>query len=367
MEKVSLKYNVESFLYKQILKPVCFSFEPEKVHNSFVKIGKSLGSYKLSKKVTSALFNYQNPMLEQDILGIHFKNPIGLSAGFDKNAELIDIMGDIGFGFVEVGSITAKECKGNNGVRLKRVPERNSLLVNLGLNNIGADAIKKKLMGKRYDIPFGVSIAYTNCKENSIDNNAIKDYIYSLRKLKDIGNYFTINISCPNTYGGQPFTRVEAYRKLITEVGKIKINKPIFLKISPDLNRKTIDEILNISYEYGIKGIVCTNLTKKHDFSKGGMSGKYLEEKANELLKYVYKKNKENNYGFVLVGVGGVFSANDAYKKIKLGANLVQLITGMIYNGPQLISEINRNIVKMLKEERYKNITEVVGIDNKQS
>ena len=319
----------------------------------------------ITKKLTSKLFNYQHPSLEQKILGIKFKNPIGLSAGFDKNADLINIMGSVGFGFVEIGSVTAHPFEGNPGTRLKRIVDKESLYVNIGLKNEGSLTIKNKLKNKKFKIPYGINIAKTNCKENVAPKNAIKDYIFSLKTLKSFGSYFTINISCPNAFGGQPFTSPELYSSLLYEIEKLKIKKPVFIKLSPDLNKKQIDSILEISENYSISGFICTNLTKKRLKNTGGYSGKLVEKSSNNLLSYVYKKLKNKNKKYILIGSGGISSTEDAFKKISLGANLVQLITGMIYQGPSLIGKINYDLVKILEKKGFKSISEAVGSANK--
>lgn len=365
MEKIiSFRNKINRVIYKNILKPILFKFDPEKMHNLFISIGKLLGSNTITKSLTSLTFNYQNPALEQKILGIRFRNPLGLSAGFDKNADLPEIMEKIGFGFLEVGSITAKQCEGNKGIRLKRLPERKSIWVHLGLNNKGADEISKKLRYRKFNLPVAISIAKTNCKETVDNKEGIMDYIYTLKKFESqkIGDFFVLNISCPNSYGGQPFHKPELYNLLLKEVVKLKIKKPIFVKLSPDISRKNIDNIIKISYKYRISGFICSNLTKDHEFGKGGLSGKAVEDKSNNLIRCIYKKT---NGDFMLIGVGGVFSAEDAYKKIKAGANLISLITGMIYEGPQLISEINQDLVKLLNKDGFSSIKEAIGADVK--
>ncbi len=344
----------------KIVKRIAFKYDPEKVHNFFIRTGKRLQESKTSRRVLRAFYSYKNKKLEQNLCGIKFVNPIGLSAGFDKNAEIINTISDVGFGFTEVGSITAKSCKGNDGIRLRRLPEEKSLWVNFGLNNHGSDEISKRLRGKKFSIPVGISVAKTNCKETVDLNVGVEDYIYTLKNFNflDIGTYFTINISCPNAYGGLPFTKPEYYEALLKKVVKLKIRKPIFVKISPDLDKKNIDAILKISEKYDIAGFICANLTKQHKFGNGGLSGKAVDRFSDELISYVYKKTNGKK---IIIGVGGVFTAEDAYRKIKLGANLVQLIAGMIYRGPGVISEINYDLVKLLERDGYKNISEAVG------
>jgi dihydroorotate dehydrogenase subfamily 2 len=308
------------------------------------------------------MFYYQNSMLSQKVCGINFENPVGLAAGFDKNAELISIMEDVGFGFVECGSVSAKACAGNSGKRLRREIKEGGLWVNLGLNNYGAEEIATRILGKRYKIPFGVSIARTNCKETAEDSVGIKDYLDSARAFEDIGNFFVINISCPNAFGGQPFSDARRFESLMKEYSKLKVRKPTLIKMSPDLTHLQIDKIISISQKYEVSGFICSNLTKKGIVGSGGYSGKIVEEKSNDLLSYIYQRTKGKK---ILIGVGGVFSAEDAYKKIRLGANLVELVTGMIFVGPQLIGEINIGLTKMLARDGFRNISEAVGADNK--
>lgn len=360
---VKIRNEVNRFLYENIVKRIAFSFEPEEAHHFFVDVGKVLGKFRLTKKITRDLFYYANRMLEQNICGIKFRNPVGLSAGFDKDAEIISIIDDVGFGFTEVGSVTKLASEGNTGKRLERLKKRKSLWVNFGLNNKGADEITQRLKRKRYGIPIGISIAKTNCKETADDIVGRDDYIYSLKKFNSlaIGDYYVLNISCPNAYGGQPFSRAAAYRSLLKESDKLHIKKPVFVKLSPDLSKRELDAILRISKQHRISGFIISNLTKKHEKDKGGVSGKIVEAKANRMLKYVYQQTKGR---YVLIGVGGIFSAEDAYKKIKLGASLVELITGMIYQGPGVISEINQGLVELLKRDGFSNISEAIGIDN---
>ena len=203
----------------------------------------------------------------------------------------------------------------------------------------------------------------------------IKDYVKAYKAFAEIGDYTTINLSCPNAYGGQPFHNAKNLNLLLSKIRKIPSKKPIFLKIAPDLSEKQLDDIIKIAEKYKINGFVCTNLTKDRENlniknkildenlpENGGISGKVVEELANKNISYIYKKTKGK---FIIIGVGGVFSAEDAYKKIKLGASLIQLITGMVFEGPQTISEINQDLTKLLKRDGYKDISEAIGVENR--
>ncbi len=359
---VKIRNSINHWIYSNIVRNVAFTFDAEDTHRFFIKFGKVLGKSTITKKLTHDLYYYENPVLEQNILGIKFRNPVGLSAGFDKNAEIIRICEDIGLGFSEVGSVTKLECAGNEGKRIERLKSKKSLWVNLGLNNNGADEIAERLKGRRYKIPFGISIAKTNCKETADDLVGRDDYIYSLKKFneKSVGDFYVLNISCPNAYGGQPFSRPKAYESLLKEADKLHIKKPIFVKISPDMTKNQVTKIISVSAKHKIAGFIISNLLKSSDAGKGGFSGKVSEQKSNDMLKYVYQRTKGR---YILIGVGGIFSAEDAYKKIKLGANLVELITGMIYEGPNLISEINQGIVEMMRRDGYNKINEAIGVD----
>ena len=343
--------------------------DPETIHDLMVSTGELLGKLPFSARLTSWLFYYQHPSLNQKILRIRFENPIGLAAGFDKDARLTDILPSVGFGFEEVGSITAKPYQGNKKPRLQRLKKSNSLLVNYGLKSKGAKIISEKLKNKKFKYPVGISIAKTNSPETVDDKKGIADYVEGFKYFTTIGDYFTINISCPNTFGGQPFHDPKKLDALLTALDKVRTKKPVFIKFSPDLSKPQVDGIIKVVKKHSVHGFIMGNLTKNRDNKKifdknflsiGGLSGKVVEDLSNNLIKYLYQKTKGE---YIIIGCGGVFTAEDAYKKIKLGASLIQLITGMVYQGPQTISQINMGLVTLLKKDGYKNISEAVGVD----
>lgn len=352
--------------YQFFFKPIAFQIDAEKTHNQILKLGKFLGNYQLTKKTIFLLFSYKNSILEQEVLGIHFLNPIGLAAGFDKNGEILDIISDVGFGFIEIGSITSEPCPGNKKPRIWRLKKSKGLIVNYGLKNDGAISIAQKLKNKKFSLPVGINIAKTNSPETIDDEKGIKDYLKACQNFMEIGDYWTINISCPNSFGGQPFTEPTRLDKLLTEIDKFNYPKPIFLKLSPDLSQQQIDKIINIAMKHNINGFICTNLTKNRNQIKeknnipkeGGISGKPLANLSNNIIAYIYKKTQGK---YPIIGVGGIFSPQDAYEKVKLGASLLQIITGMIFQGPQLISSINIGLVELLKKDGFNSIKEAIG------
>jgi len=361
-----------TFLYERLAKPILFKFDPELIHDLFVWKGAVAGHIPPARWLLAAIYRYRNPALEQTIEGITFKNPVGLAAGFDKECRLMQSLPSMGFGYEEVGSITAEPYGGNPGPRLVRLPADKSIIVYYGLKNKGAAVLRKKLLGKRFAYPIGVSVAKTN-KELKTEKQKLDDWISGIRQLKDCGDYLTINVSCPNTYDPTNFNDPKLLAKLLARIEKEKISfdKPVFLKLTADLSFAQVDKILAVCAKHQfIKGFVLSNLVKDrtkvalkspkelHERHKGGLSGKVQQPKALELVKYVRKKTGTK---YVLIGCGGIFTAEDAYAYITNGANLVQLITGMIYRGPGTIKEINKGLVKLLKADGYTNISQAVG------
>jgi dihydroorotate dehydrogenase len=366
---VSLHTPLITWSYRHLLKPVFFTQDPETVHDRMVKVGERLGQHRFSRKTIQALFNYQHKALRQSILGIDFANPIGLAAGFDKNAQLLGILPAVGFGFVEVGSITGQPCPGNPTPRLWRLPKSRSLCVYYGLKNDGAEALASRLAAHSWPIPVGISAAKTNNQATVNTDAGIQDYLKVYQAFKDIGQYATINISCPNTFGGEPFTEPDKLQRLLAALANEPRTKPLFLKISPDLSLTQVDKVIDLSLQLQVDGLIIGNLTKNRDNARlldpvpehGGFSGKVVEQLSDTLLAHAYRQAGTK---LALIGCGGVFSAEDAYRKIRLGASLVQLVTGLIYQGPQLIGQINRDLVSLLQRDGYTNISQAIGVDN---
>lgn len=368
---IGIRNRLSGAAYRTLFKKVFFRLDPERVHDGMTKVGRFLGSHSAGRKMTSLLFGYGHEKLRQTIRGIHFPNPIGLSAGFDKNALLTGIMPHVGFGFMEVGSITGEACQGNPKPRLWRLPKSRALVVNYGLKNDGCEAIARRLAGRSFGIPVGISVAKTNCAATAETEAGVADYAKAFKAFADIGDYFTVNISCPNAYGGQPFTDPEKLDRLLDRLDGIATEKPVFLKLPPDLPDETVEAIVSAAGRHRVHGYVCTNLTKNRANAgivdaavpdKGGISGKVVEDAANAVIARVRRLTGGKA---VIIGCGGVFTAEDAYRKIKLGASLIQLITGMIFRGPQAISEINQGLVRLLENDGFGSISEAVGADHR--
>jgi dihydroorotate dehydrogenase len=366
---VKIRNYIAKLKYRYIWKPIFFRFDPETIHDAMSYFLGFLGKYAITRKFTYFCFGYSNPMLEQNILGIRFKNPIGLSAGFDKDAALIQIMPSLGFGFTEVGSITAKPYGGNQKPRLYRLPEHKTLRVNYGLKNAGAEAIHRKLKGGAWALPVGISIAKTNIPETSEVHKGIEDYFFTYRTFQEASSFFTINISCPNTCEEKPiFAQPENLDALLKQIFSVPKIRPVFIKLSPDLPEAQLNGILEVCKRHPVDGFVCTNLTKVNVFDhagRGGFSGKAVGEISTKMIQKVYEFYNSPAKGAagkkIIIGAGGIFNAEDAYRKIKAGASLLEMITGMIYEGPQAVSDIHLGLVKLLKKDGYKNISEAVG------
>ncbi|KKQ70862.1 MAG: protein PyrD, dihydroorotate dehydrogenase (fumarate) [Candidatus Peregrinibacteria bacterium GW2011_GWC2_39_14] len=361
-------HTIIKFLYKNLLRPILFKFDPESIHRLFVEVGSVLGSFNITRKFTRRFFYYGDSMLEQKILGIEFKNPIGLGGGYDKNGETSSIMPDVGFGFMEIGSITNNPSKGNARPRIWRLPQSKALVVHYGLMNDGVKKIRTRIENKKFRIPLLINIAKTNDKTLTGDKG-INDYVECFEQIKDLGDIIVINISCPNVSHETAHMDAKTLDKLLTKIDKEKAEKPILLKIASDLTPHDIDEMLAVTNKHKISGFIVANLAKSWERipvikdeikpeMKGGISGKPAENLSNILIQEIYKKTRGK---YIIIGSGGVFTAEDAYLKIKLGANLIEVITGMIYEGPQMVGDINRGIKKLLKRDGLKNIKQAVG------
>ncbi len=315
--------------------------------------------------------NFEDPILSQHLMGLDFLNPIGLAAGFDKNAEVMHSMFLFGFGFLEVGTITPKPQVGNTKPRVFRLNEDNAIINSLGFNNKGIKRVKKNLI-KHQKSYLNNKIVGVNIGKNKYSSDAINDYLIGLEELGDLASYITINISSPNTEGLRDLQLRGNIEKLIKKIldkrDQIKsiTAKPILIKISPDLNEDQLRDIALISLANNIDGLILTNSTLKREDhlisankgKKGGLSGKPLFDVSNTVLKKMFELT---NGQIPLIGVGGISNGRECYEKIKSGASLVQLYTALVYSGPNLINNMKSELIDLIKTDGYKNISEVIG------
>jgi dihydroorotate dehydrogenase subfamily 2 len=359
--------------YQNLIRPVLFRLDPELVHDRFTSFGTWLGRSIITRALTRYCFYYAHPALEQELSGLKFENPVGLSAGFDKDANLQQIMPEVGFGFMEIGTVTLKPYEGNPKPRLLRLLKSKALVVNYGLKNIGAIRIAQKLRGYqpgRFNL--GLSVGKTNSPKTASTSEAIEDYYKCLKTLVRVkaASFFVINISCPNTFGGEPFTSKAKLVALLSRLDQLKLAKPVFLKLPINLDWKEFEPLLKLAVKYKLAGVIIGNLNKDRGIPeikdpvpkkiKGGISGMPTQRLSDELIGKTYKRYGQQ---LIIIGTGGIFSAADAYRKIRQGASLVSLITGMIYQGPQLTGAINRELVELLHQDGFTSIEEAVGAD----
>ncbi|MFY0650528.1 MAG: quinone-dependent dihydroorotate dehydrogenase [Cyclobacteriaceae bacterium] len=344
-------------MYKTLLRPLLFKMAPERAHN-FTFSGLSLiDSIPGLKSIIRSLHSYDHPKLERELFGLKFKNPVGLAAGLDKNAEAIDVFDCFGFGFVEIGTITPKPQDGNPKPRMFRLPKDKSIINRMGFNNEGVQAAKNRLTRRKSKVLVGGNIGKNKVTPNE---NALDDYLICFNELFELVDYFVVNVSSPNTPGlrelqdKEPLTRL--LQSLMDENNTKENPKPILLKIAPDLSNDQLDDIVDIVRNTKIAGLIATNTTidrgnlttdvnQVSEIGNGGLSGAALTKRSTEVIRYLSEKS---NGSFPIIGVGGISSADDAIEKLEAGASLVQIYSGLIYEGPGLVKKINKQLSKSL-------------------
>lgn len=367
-------------LYKGI-RPLIFKLEPETAHSHLKKASRIADRSNLIGAVLRRRFRFESDLLFTNVFGIDFPNPVGLAAGFDKSAELINLIELLGFGFMEIGSVTAHPHRGNQGPRVMRLPDDSAIINRMGLNNDGADAVGKRLLMTKPNIPVGINLAKTPRFSviNATDRNArygVKDFLYSFEVLYPYSAYIVLNLSCPNTADGRRFEQEHALDSLLSRIGllreSLKIDydyKPVLLKLSPDIEYDNLVSILKMSSKHGVDGLVIGNTTKNakgtktpaemiERFGPGGLSGRPLKKMSTEMTARVYELTRGK---LPIIGCGGVFTAEDAFEKISAGASLVQIYTSLVYNGPGVVRSINSKLTKILKSNGLSGIDEAVG------
>ena len=341
-------------LYKNLLKPFLFLFDAERVHDWFVNIGEFAGKFVFLRWMVQLIYGKpeSNTTIAGD--GVKYNRPVILAAGFDYNARLLEILYYVGFGGEEIGSVTALPCPGNKSPRLKRMIKSRSLIVNKGLKNEGVEAVIKRI--KKAKIPknyvYGISIAKTN-SDCTVDlEDGINDYFQTFKRVNEenVGSFITINISCPNVFGGENFAHPERLNLLLEKLRTITSGKPMYLKLPINVSKEEIFEMIDVGLKYDIQGVIIGNLNKDYKDTanlvasempekyEGGLSGAACKKLSTDLIRAV--KNKYHKK-ITIIGCGGILSVEDAKEKFEAGADLIQLISGMIFEGPHLMNQIN--------------------------
>ena len=341
-------------LYKYLIRPLLFLFDPEKVHLFTIKLLSSLYKIPGLYLLVSKMFVVKNKKLERNILGLTFDNPVGLAAGFDKDATMIDLLVPFGFGYLEIGTLTPKPQPGNEKPRLFRLPKDQALINRMGFNNHGVEEAIARLKKRKSNIIIGGNIGKNKVTDNEL---AINDYEYSFEALFDVVDYFVVNVSSPNTPNLRELQNKEPLTNLLQRLqdrnNSKEIRKPILLKIAPDLTDSELLDIVEIVKAAKIDGIIATNTTVERQglltgareiaaFGAGGLSGLPLKDRSTGVIKFMRHHLGDK---ICIIGVGGIMTTADALEKLKAGANLIQIYTGFIYNGPAFVKKINQAIL----------------------
>jgi dihydroorotate dehydrogenase len=341
-------------MYKQIIRSILFKFDPEAVHYFTFRVLKLFFKIPFSKRIVCAIFQVNHPKLKRELFGLKFNNPVGLAAGFDKNAVLYNELANFGFGFIEIGTVTPKAQDGNPKKRLFRLKADAGLINRMGFNNAGLEALISNLKQNKNKVIIGGNIG-----KNTQTSPALytADYAQCFKALHSYVDYFVLNVSCPNVGSHAKLTDKDYLEELICEMKRLnaefEVQKPILLKIAPDLNQLQLDEIIGLIAKTEIAGVIACNTSVSRaglqtpkaiveSIGNGGLSGQPIKSKSTEVIRYLSKNSKN---AFAIIGVGGIHSAEDALEKIQAGADLVQIYTGFVYEGPSLVKRINKALI----------------------
>ncbi len=343
-------------MYKFLIRPVLFLFDPERIHHFTFQLIRLACLLPGMKQLLHRSYSYRHPSLERKILGLTFANPVGLAAGFDKDARLIDELACFGFGFIEIGTLTPKPQDGNDKPRLFRLPADQALINRMGFNNEGVLQAVERLKKRKSTVVVGGNIGKNKVTPNE---QAKDDYTYCFEALFPHVDYFVVNVSSPNTPGLRELQEKEPLRRLLTQVKELsnarEKPKPVLLKIAPDLTVEQLDDVIEILRETNTDGVIATNTTISRDglstsaeevlhIGAGGLSGRPLKDKSTEVIKYL---RRQMGPGYPIIGVGGIMTPGDAIAKLTAGADLVQVYTGFIYEGPGFVRRINKALAEI--------------------
>ncbi|MDW5470631.1 quinone-dependent dihydroorotate dehydrogenase [Staphylococcus equorum] len=353
-------------MYK-LIKPILFQYDPEKAHGMTIDALKFVQKHSKLLPVIEQLFHYEHTVLHQEIHGIHFDNPIGLAAGFDKSCEVPKALEKAGFGAIELGGVTPKPQPGNPKPRMYRLVEDNALINRMGFNNLGMNKALSNLRKYSYQVPVGLNVGVNKFTDYE---SRYQDYIKVIDTFRNDVTFFTVNISSPNTKNLQSFHDKGEFSQLCSAIQLYKdshnVNVPIFIKLTSDLDLDSLGRMLDPIVET-FDGIILANTTQKREqlhadnqHETGGLSGRPLFERNLELISYAYKQTDGQ---FLIIGTGGIFNTNDVITMMRHGASLVQLYSALVFEGPGLTKKLNKNLAKYLKTEGYEHINDIIGLD----
>lgn len=364
------------FFYRHVVTKVIFRFDSEPIHDFLLNAGERMGKVSGIPWLLRSLLQVRHPALRTSVSGITFDNPIGIAAGFDHEAQLTQVLSGLGFGFGSVGTITNGAYGGNEYPRMKRLVRSRSLLVNKGFKSSGIDANIARLRGATFDIPIGISIGRTNSDEITDHDKAIADILEAFRKTKEAQlpfSYYELNISCPNLNTKVEFYEPTQFQRLLSAIKKLDLDKPLFVKMPISVSDETTIRLVDVCKEFDISAIIFGNLQhrrdhpafdateiKEYEGKRGNWSGMPCQDRSDELIALAYR---HTNGSIPIIGCGGTFTAEDAYRKIRNGASLVQLVTALVFEGPQVPAEINAELPKLLARDGFRHVADAVGVD----
>lgn len=360
-----------SFGYKHVIKPYfVFNHTPDVAHDQMIDFCRVTKNIPPLMWLLREMLDYTDPVLETDVIGVHFANPFGLSAGLDKNCDMPVLMDNVGFGFETVGSTTARPCAGNPKPWFHRLPEYDSMMVHVGLANDGSDKVIERAehaWTKARTLQVSVSIARTNDGNTGDLAEGIEDYCTSMRRAAGRSAMVEVNISCPNTMAGEPFNESpEALDRLFTELDKIDRPQPTLVKMPLNKSWGEFKALLDVLAEHNVQALSIANLQKDRTGLEiprdweGGLSGGPTYRASNAMIRQVYREYGER---FAIAGIGGVFTPQQAYEKIRSGSSLVMFISALMYRGPQQITVLKRGLAELLKRDGFEHVADAVGVD----
>jgi len=359
----------------QLIRPALFALDPETAHHSAFLLGSLASKVNPLLGITRSLYHKPYPELEQRLFGLSFRSPLGIAAGFDKNGLIVPLLDALGFGFIEVGSVSAKPCAGNPKPRLFRLPEDEALINRMGLNNDGARKIVARLRDYSLSSDFVLAVNVVKTNDNPlVEEKAIDDFVTGVKQAAQIARLIVLNISCPNTDDGKTFEEPASLKALLEALHAIAEPQlpPLLLKCSSDATLSALGETLQLATSFNIAGLVLsntsntrerlkTNTRKLESIGRGGLSGPPIFERSLERVRFCYRETKGT---LPIIGVGGIHSAESAWEYICAGASLVELYTGLIYEGPGIAKRINSGLIRLIKEAGFTSISQAVGSRN---